>query len=364
MDFIEKINAIASKVFQYKDTIETEEETKIAFVLPFISALGYDIFNPFEVKPEYSTDIGGIKKGEKIDYCILKNGKPIIIIECKHINDNLKNHDNQLHRYFYATNAKFAILTNGIKYRFYTDSENANRMDDKPFWEFDITKISKESINELVKYQKSVFDSSQIAKTAVDLKLRQHVKQIMKHELKDPSDNFVRFFAGKIHSGTLTKKIIEQYRGIIKKSLNQLLTESPENRITDLQKPTTEKTETKKKTNKTRKSKIERPKKIMIGNDSYSISKSLEILTITAEWLISKGNLTTEDCPVSTGHKKHKRNLVNTIPKHKNNVAFRAPKRLSNGLYIETHYSKFGCIINAQRLLEKYGFKKEKLIIE
>ena len=119
--------------------------------MPFISALGYDVLNPHEVVPEFIADLG-IKKGEKVDFCILKDNNPIIIIECKHWKEDLNVHNSQLHRYFHVTSSRFGILTNGIIYKFYTDLEVANKMDDKPFWEFNITDISEANVFELKKY--------------------------------------------------------------------------------------------------------------------------------------------------------------------------------------------------------------------
>src|SRR6056297_2019802 len=115
MEFQTKIKQLGERIKSLKESTETEEATKSAFVLPFIQALGYDVFNPNEVIPEYTCDIG-TKKGEKVDYAIQRDGEPIIIMECKHWNDQLTLHDTQLQRYFHVTNARFAILTYGIKY--------------------------------------------------------------------------------------------------------------------------------------------------------------------------------------------------------------------------------------------------------
>ena len=128
MDLKDQLKQIADRISKLKDSIQTEEATKNAFILPFINALGYDIFNPLEVIPEFIADIG-VKKGEKVDYAILRNGVPIILVECKHWKENLDIHNTQLILYFNATKAKFAILTNGINYRFYTDLEDPNKMD-------------------------------------------------------------------------------------------------------------------------------------------------------------------------------------------------------------------------------------------
>lgn len=132
MDFKDQIKNLGERVDKLKNQIATEEATKNAFIMPFIQTLGYDVFNPLEIVPEYITDIG-TKKGEKIDYAIFKDEKPTILIECKHWAQNLNLHDGQLLRYFHVSKAKFGILTNGINYRFYSDLVEQNKMDEKHF---------------------------------------------------------------------------------------------------------------------------------------------------------------------------------------------------------------------------------------
>lgn len=112
MDIQSKLRELAEKVNTLKDRIETEESTKHAFILPFINILGYDAFNPIEVVPEFTADLG-LKKGEKVDYAIFQDDKPILIIECKNWKENLHVHNSQLFRYFHATQTRFALLTNG-----------------------------------------------------------------------------------------------------------------------------------------------------------------------------------------------------------------------------------------------------------
>src|SRR5215207_4868836 len=120
MDFKDFIKQLGDRAAKMKDKILTEEATKNAFIMPFIQMMGYDVFNPLEVVPEFIADIG-IKKGEKVDYAIIKDGNPIVLIECKHWSADLNPHNSQLFRYFHTTSAKFGILTNGIVYRWYTD---------------------------------------------------------------------------------------------------------------------------------------------------------------------------------------------------------------------------------------------------
>ena len=117
MDFKDSIKQLSERISKVKERIATEEATKNALIMPFIQMLGYDVFNPLEVVPEMDCDLVK-KKGEKIDYAIMKDGEPIMLFECKHWQQDLDLHSTQLQKYFVASKAKFGVLTNGIVYRF------------------------------------------------------------------------------------------------------------------------------------------------------------------------------------------------------------------------------------------------------
>jgi predicted type IV restriction endonuclease len=230
MDFKDQIKQLGERVGKLKDQIATEEATKNALIMPFLQNLGYDVFNPFEVVPEFNADIG-VKKGEKVDYAILKDNLPIILIECKHWAQKLDVHDNQLMRYFNVTKAKFAILTNGIKYRFYTDLVEPNMMDDKPFLEFDITDIKDQQIEELKKFHKSYFDVNTILSSASELKYTGEIRAILSAELKNPSEEFVKYFASKVYTKKVTANVIFQFSDLVKKSVHQLISDMITDRL-------------------------------------------------------------------------------------------------------------------------------------
>lgn len=218
MDFKDTIKQISERIEKLKENIETEEATKNAFIMPFINALGYDVFNPLEVIPEMVCDIG-TKKGEKIDYAIMKDNEPIILIECKHWKQNLNLHDNQLLRYFGVSKAKFGLLTNGIVYRFYTDLKQPNVMDDKPFLEVDLTDIKENQIEELKKFHKSYFDIDSIINSASELKYMGELKSIIKDEFSNPSVELVKLLASRVYDGSMRQTIIEQFTPLVKRSL-------------------------------------------------------------------------------------------------------------------------------------------------
>ncbi len=220
MDFKDQIKQLGDRVTKLKDQIQTEEGTKNAFIMPFLQILGYDVFNPLEVVPEYITDIG-TKKGEKIDYAIFKDGSPTILVECKHWGQNLNLHDGQLLRYFHVSKAKFGLLTNGVTYRFYSDLVESNKMDEKPFLDFNINEIKDNQIEELKKFHKSVFNSESITNTASELKYTNELKHILQQELANPSADFVKFFARQVYPSVVTAKILEQFTNLTKKSIQQ-----------------------------------------------------------------------------------------------------------------------------------------------
>ena len=219
MDLKDQIKVIADRT-KHKDQIQTEEATKNAFVMPFLQSLGYDVFNPLEVVPEFIADIG-IKKGEKIDYAIFKDGNPTILIECKHWSQNLNIHDGQLLRYFHVSKAKFGILTNGIVYRFYSDLVSPNKMDEKPFLEFNITDVKDNQIEELKKFHKTNFDAESIVNTASELKFMNELKHILNQELTNPTPEFVKHFAKQVYPSVVTAKVLEQFTELTKKSIQQ-----------------------------------------------------------------------------------------------------------------------------------------------
>ncbi len=220
MDFKDQIKQLGDRATKLKEQILTEEATKNAFIMPFLQTLGYDVFNPLEVVPEFVTDIG-TKKGEKIDYAIFKDDKPTILVECKHWSQNLTLHDGQLLRYFHVSRAKFGLLTNGITYRFFSDLVEPNKMDEKPFLEFNINEIKDNQLEELRKFHKTVFDADSITNTASELKYTNELKHLFQQELTNPSPDFVKLFARQVYPSVITAKVLELFTNLTKKSIQQ-----------------------------------------------------------------------------------------------------------------------------------------------
>lgn len=224
MDFIDELKQFSKRVDALKDKLPTEEATKHSIIMPFFQMLGYDVFNPDEFMPEYTADVG-IKKGEKVDYAILKDGEPTILIEAKWVKEDLKKHDSQLFRYFGTSKAKFAILTNGIVYRFFTDLDEPNKMDAKPFLEINILDIKDSQVRELKKFAKSTFSVEDIMDTASQLRYTNEFRALISKEIQEPSDAFVRLMLHDIYPGQKNTAVIEKFRPLIKEAVNQMINE-------------------------------------------------------------------------------------------------------------------------------------------
>lgn len=232
MEFDEALGALATKVQNQRDAIQTEEATKNAFVMPFISTvLGYDVFDPLEVVPEFTADVG-VKRGEKVDYAVMRDGEVQMLIECKTTTEALRvEHASQLFRYFSVTNARIAALTNGQVYNFYTDLDAPNKMDDRPFLVLDLLEIDETLLPELRKLTKEFFDLESVISAAEELKYVGALKRAIATQFKEPDEAFVRLLAAGVYDGRLTQEARKQFTLLVAKASKQFLNEQVNDRL-------------------------------------------------------------------------------------------------------------------------------------
>lgn len=231
MDLIDHLQNLAARAEQTGDSLTNEEATKMALIAPFIQALGYDIFNPTEVKPEFSADLPGIKQGERVDYAVLENGQPKILVEAKPYRTDLKSAEKgQLSRYFQATHARIGILSNGRQFLFFSDLDRQNLMDEKPFAEIDLADLKAAPLEQIKQLSKSMFDLDTLLSTAERLKYLRGVKEEIKAELADPSDWLVREMARRVHTAErVSGQLVEKFKPVVIDAIKAVINE----RITD-----------------------------------------------------------------------------------------------------------------------------------
>ena len=225
MDLADRVREVSGRIAKRLDSIKTEEATKTALVLPFIThVLGFNVFDPDEVVPEFTADVG-TKKGEKVDYAIVRNGSPIMLFECKHYGVELsKEPASQLYRYFSVTDARLGVLTDGVIYRFYSDIDEPNKMDQRPFLELNMLDAESIDADELKRFTKPAFDLDQILDTSKDLKYTREVLRLLAAEWANPSEALVRHFASQVYDGVKTKAVVEQFERATRKAMHQFLT--------------------------------------------------------------------------------------------------------------------------------------------
>lgn len=358
MDF-DKIHDLASKMPDKVDKIQNEDAAKMAFVQPFISALGYDTSDPDEVRPEYPIFESG-KKNEYADYAILRDGEPIILIECKWnekdisvLND--KEYHIQLNKYYNITPAKFGILTNGIIYKFYSDFENKNKMDKLPFLEFDLRNIqdpiqNDPNITEINIFSKPM-DKDEAYKRAQDLKYIKEIRSLLDNEFKQPSEDFVRFVAEQVYKGPkLSKSVVDKFSRYTQMTCNQFIQDKMNNTWKAAQKlaePTTPSEQ-----NSDSKSESKGPKYFIFGGERFEVKFWKDMLPKICAIMASKHRDELEKIFNLKGNKN---------PYFSRNKDDLTSAELIDGtdIYAETWFGKNGLLKQSKKVIALFGYPED-----
>lgn len=234
MVFSDDIAKVSEQVRKRAEVVTGEEATKTGMIMPFLSALGYDVWEPTEVIPEYTADFAVKRSGqlEKVDYAIAIDDVIVMIVEAKSHDKKPEAHDGQLKKYFNALLAtKVAIVTNGIEYRFFTDLRHENVMDEEPFFSFNILNYDQKQIENLKFFHRDNFDSAIIKRHAEEMIYLKGMTQLVDNLLRSPSDEFIRFLVAQLSTiapsyaveGRVTNRVVDKFRPIVKKSIQSSL---------------------------------------------------------------------------------------------------------------------------------------------
>ncbi|MCW7078947.1 MAG: type I restriction endonuclease [Canidatus Methanoxibalbensis ujae] len=339
----ETLKMVVKRMKKYSFLYEQNEmAVRNQIVNPILRALGWNPENPEEVQPNISTEEG------IPDYSLLKNGKKVLFIEAKKLSVDIEQKDviRQLAKYCFGEGMKYGVLTNGVIWILFRAFQEGTTMSERIVWKTDIESDElTSSIRRLCTISKDNIDN--IEKLIKKLQILDEIWQSLVDEPEKIIKGLIPVFE------KLIKEEYSDYKFEFEPiEIEDFLKERIKELITPIEEPEYISPP------ETTMWGGGQPRKMKIGSDVFEIRNSYEILTNTAEWLIRKGKLKVSDCPIPIGRKRH---LINTEPKHRYGDSFRAPKRLSNGLYIEVHYSTAGCINNARRLLERFGFRGDIL---
>ena len=363
-----KLASLAETVKRVTQTLETEEATKTALVLPFLRALGYNVFDPTEVVPEYQADVG-VKSHERVDYALLRDGQPTILIEAKQVDVKLddERHLTQLFRYWNATPAKVGILTNGIEYRFYGDTDQDNLMDAKPFFTVNITRMTPRDVASVSAFSKYNYNLEDTAKLSEELYYQDAIRKVMIEACRDPRNPFARWMMTRTYEGKKTSARVEWFKDQIKIALKDFCVANHRAKQSEEEVTSTE-------TN----SEMKRPKPSASKNgwtslsdfeaipgtkapsvvkfpdeEECSIANWRWLLIEIAEWLVREGALTESECPVLA--LKRSSFYANVQPVHPNGKTFGSAHQLKNGIFLAANGSASALVARSRTLVDKLG---------
>ena len=224
MSFQQNLSLLQQQIHRFKSQVPNKEAAKLAFVLPFIECLGFNIRDPYEVKPGYSLNID-CTDSQRIDYCMIVNDAPAFLLACENPSLPLDIMKSPLYPCFSRIACKFAILTNGIEYHFYSDLEVDGILDSRPFFSVDLEGLSASQVEGLSRFQKDVFNPKEILVAVTNLKFRRDLKEALYQELVNPSEEFIFHILKSIKIGRVTQKLIEAYRPDVKECIRETLEE-------------------------------------------------------------------------------------------------------------------------------------------
>jgi len=341
----EILEKVVERMKSFRPLYETNEmAVREQIVNPILRYLGWDPENPEEVQPNIFT-------GEGIpDYSLIKNGNKVLFIEVKKLSVDVEQEEviRQLAKYCFSEGMKYGVLTNGNVWLLFRAFQEGTTVSERIVWKID---IESDDLTASVRRLNTI-SKGNIGKIEELLKKLYILDEIWQSLVDEPEE--------------ITKALIPVFQKLIKEGYPEYEFESLEiedflrERIKELV-TRTEGTAPEYQPETPPIIGVGRFRKLKIGDDVLDIVNSYEILTKTAEWLIRKGKLKSSDYPIPIGRKRY---LINAVPQHKYGDNFVSPKKLSNGLYIEVHYSTISCINIARRLLERFGFKGEMLSIE
>ena len=344
----ENLGVIVEKIRKFRSLYEQSEmAVRDQIVNPILRNVGWNPENPEEVQPNVSTEEG------IPDYALIKDGKPMLFVEAKKLSVDVEQREvmRQLARYSFGEGTKYGILTNGAVWLLIRSFEEGTTLTERIVWKADLENEESPSVIRKL----NTISNGNVEKIETLVKKVQILNEIWQSLLEEPEEmikGLMPIVKSTVTQGYPSYQFEDtEIEDLLRERIKEIAAGPSEGEVslgTEGDEPIVWQ-------------RGESPSKMKLAGETFELRNSFEILVNTANWLIKKGKLKHSDCPVRMGRK---RNLVNTQPKHKYGDDFRAPKKLSNGLWMETSLSTAGCINYAKRLLEKFGSSPDTLVIE
>ncbi len=361
------IKTLKERIEEHRDElVGSETRTKTVLIEPLLRALGWDVSEPKKVLTEYHADIFGIKAGERVDYALMRDGEPTMVLEAKYLDRPLNDvtHAKQLFRYLQNTSAKVGILTNGRRYQFYQDTNDVNVKEFPPLFSVDLTNASPTEVDLLRAFSEECYDPDAAIKLMEEAYYKTAIRETLVAELKIPQREFVQWVMSKTYDGSRTAGKVEWFTEHVKEALKDFCVANHETSVKSTEtnplppEPPVPKASSGKWTRLVDFQPVKKTKPPPIirfeNGEERSITYWKRLVVEVAESLIRKGVLTENKCPVSAGFKTGYC-LVNSIPEHPSGKPFYGHIELSNGLYIYTYIGSIGSVPSCIGLLKHLG---------
>jgi len=213
--YVKRVNELAELVRG------NEEATKLSLVAPLLTALGYDLTDPRECKPEFKADFGPHRSTKPVDWAICDSGRPLFFVEVKAVGVKLPAHDEQLADYFAKVpDVKVGVLTNGVQWRFFTDLVNSNVMDKEPFVCWDVSGTEEPPYDFLRLLQKEQFNP-QLIRTFAERKRAHNLLIAELGRLLEPAPEFIKMAVVNIETRNLTANVLDTWKPIVASAIDE-----------------------------------------------------------------------------------------------------------------------------------------------
>lgn len=202
---------LAERICARVESCRDEANTKAVAIVPVFRALGWDEADPRQVAHEEQFKLHG-PSPTKCDYAFIVDGEHAVLIEAKKHGTDLNGEYKQLYHYFSQSSSGLGILTDGQRWRFYSDLDEVNKMDRYPFRVIDMCDLREGDEEFLHAFRREGFD-------AATIRARARLRGWLDEALANPSDALVRLaMTESRYQGRRGQAEIESWRAGIRRA--------------------------------------------------------------------------------------------------------------------------------------------------
>ncbi|MCY4497253.1 MAG: type I restriction enzyme HsdR N-terminal domain-containing protein [Rhodospirillaceae bacterium] len=208
----ENLEAFSTRARRIAPACDNEEQTKVSLINPYLEILGYGVRDPLVCRLEYRAGIG--QGREKVDYAIMRDGQPSILIEAKPATADFSSPlpvPAQLQRYFMAEKAEFAVLTNGVMWQWYRGGPDGMLLE-TPFLLHDVRSPGSPELRWLQSVSEPQFDLRNARAQAEDTSIASEILAWIEENRQRPSDDLLRFILRSRKLGSASARRLDRVR--------------------------------------------------------------------------------------------------------------------------------------------------------